>query len=40
MQYGPQARALRPPALRDLLREHLRRAVALYEQDVEEAEDA
>jgi predicted DNA-binding transcriptional regulator YafY len=32
MQYGAQARALRPPALRDLLREQLRRAAALYDQ--------
>src|SRR6266851_3886410 len=39
MQYGPQARALRPPALRDLLREQLRRAVALYDQDAEEADN-
>jgi predicted DNA-binding transcriptional regulator YafY len=40
MQYGPQARALRPPMLRDLLREQLRRAVALYDQNAEEAEHA
>jgi predicted DNA-binding transcriptional regulator YafY len=39
MQYGPQAKALRPPALRALLRERLRRAAALYEQDTEEAND-
>jgi len=39
MQYGPQARALRPPALRALLRERLRRAVALYEQNVKEDTD-
>jgi predicted DNA-binding transcriptional regulator YafY len=36
MQYGPQARALRPPMLRDLLREQLRRAAALYDQEAEE----
>jgi predicted DNA-binding transcriptional regulator YafY len=36
MQYGPQAMALRPPALRDLLREHFRRAAALYDQEAEE----
>jgi predicted DNA-binding transcriptional regulator YafY len=40
MQYGSQARALRPPALRDLLREQLRRAAALYDQDAEEANNA
>src|SRR5262249_49168544 len=40
MQYGPQARALRPPALRDLLREQLRRATALYNQETEEADHA
>src|SRR5712691_3215768 len=39
MQYGPQARALRPPALRDLLHEQLRQAAALYEQDSEGVED-
>jgi len=39
MQYGPQARALRPPALRALLREQLRRAVALYDQDAEEGDN-
>ena len=39
MQYGAQARALRPPALRDLLREQLRRAAALYEQATEEDTD-
>ena len=39
MQYGPQARALRPPALRDLLRERLRRAAALYEQNAKEDTD-
>ena len=33
MQYGPQARALQPPALRDMLRERLRRAAALYDQE-------
>ena len=36
MQYGPQARALRPPALHDLLRERLRQAVVLYNQEAEE----
>jgi len=39
MQYGPQARALRPPALCDLLRERIRRAAVLYDQDTEETED-
>jgi predicted DNA-binding transcriptional regulator YafY len=36
MQYGPQARALRPPALRDLLRARLRQAAALYDHAPEE----
>jgi predicted DNA-binding transcriptional regulator YafY len=36
MQYGPQARALRPLALRELLREQLRQAATLYDQDAEE----
>ena len=36
MQYGPQAKALRPPALRNLLRARLRQAVALYDQETEE----
>jgi predicted DNA-binding transcriptional regulator YafY len=36
MQYGPQARALGPLALRELLHEQLRRAAALYDQDAEE----
>jgi predicted DNA-binding transcriptional regulator YafY len=36
MQYGPQARALRPPALCDLLRERLRQAAMLYDRDTEE----
>ncbi|MBM3225744.1 MAG: WYL domain-containing protein [Candidatus Tectomicrobia bacterium] len=39
MQYGPQAHAVRPPALRDLLRERLRRAAALYDHDTEEKRD-
>jgi predicted DNA-binding transcriptional regulator YafY len=36
MHYGPQARALRPLALRELLREQLRQAATLYDQDAEE----
>jgi predicted DNA-binding transcriptional regulator YafY len=36
MQYGPHARALRPPALRAMLRERLRQAAALYEDEREE----
>jgi predicted DNA-binding transcriptional regulator YafY len=36
MQYGPQARALRPPALRTLLHERLRRAATMYDQDAKE----
>jgi hypothetical protein len=36
MQYGQQARALRPPALRNLLRERLRQAAVLYTQEAEE----
>jgi predicted DNA-binding transcriptional regulator YafY len=36
MQYGPQARALRPLALRELLRERLRQAATLYDQETEE----
>jgi hypothetical protein len=39
MQYGPQARARRPAALRGLLRERLRGAAALYEQETEEDTD-
>ncbi|MGQ4808077.1 hypothetical protein NKDENANG_01444 [Candidatus Entotheonellaceae bacterium PAL068K] len=36
MQYGPQAKALRPPALRTLLGQRLQQAAALYAQDAEE----
>jgi predicted DNA-binding transcriptional regulator YafY len=39
MQYGPQARALRPPALCAMLRKQLRRAAALYDQEAEEDTD-
>lgn len=39
MQYGPQARALRPAALRALLRERLRGAAALYDQDAERTDN-
>lgn len=39
MQYGAHATALRPPALRALLRQQLRQAVGLYDQDAEEAND-
>ncbi|MGE3537981.1 MAG: helix-turn-helix transcriptional regulator [Candidatus Tectimicrobiota bacterium] len=40
MQYGPHARALRPAALRDLLRERLQRAAALYDHESEEEQHA
>ena len=37
MQYGEHARALQPAALRQLLRDHLTRAAALYDQQPDEA---
>jgi predicted DNA-binding transcriptional regulator YafY len=39
MQYGVHAKALRPPALRALVRQQLRQAIGLYDQDVEEVND-
>ena len=39
MQYGEHARALQPPALRQLMRDHLTRAAALYDQHTDEAND-
>lgn len=39
LQYGEQARALRPPALRELMREHLRRAASLYDETIDETDD-
>jgi predicted DNA-binding transcriptional regulator YafY len=39
LQYGEHARALRPPALRNMMREQLNRAAALYDQRKDEASD-
>ena len=39
LQYGEHARALRPAALREMMREHLTRAAALYDQPTDEADD-
>jgi predicted DNA-binding transcriptional regulator YafY len=39
MQYGEHARALRPAALRQLMRDHLTLAAALYDQPTDEAND-
>ena len=39
LQYGEHARALRPSALRKMMRDHLKRAVVLYDQTTDEAND-
>jgi predicted DNA-binding transcriptional regulator YafY len=39
LQYGEHARALQPAALRAMMREHLNRAAALYDQTTDEAND-
>jgi predicted DNA-binding transcriptional regulator YafY len=39
MQYGEHARALQPAALRSMMREHLTRSAALYDQATDEAND-
>jgi predicted DNA-binding transcriptional regulator YafY len=36
LHYGEHARALRPPALRETMREHLKRAVTLYDETAAE----
>lgn len=36
LQYGEHARALRPPALSELIREHLKRAASLYDETIGE----
>ena len=36
LQYGEHARALRPPTLRELMREHLKRATSLYDEMIDE----
>jgi predicted DNA-binding transcriptional regulator YafY len=39
LQYGEHARALQPAALRSMMREHLTRSAALYDQATNEAND-
>lgn len=39
LQYGEHARAVRPPTLRELMHEHLKRAAALYDETIGETND-
>jgi predicted DNA-binding transcriptional regulator YafY len=39
MQYGEHVRAVRPPSLRSMMRERLKRAAALYDKTTDETND-